>query len=188
MATFLPGSVLIPYENYSDDTRLSQISGTSLVCWTCHIKVKKSHSSSSLHLCALSLYSQSGKTSYRQISWSFEAARFGFRLFQSLRILTGTSAAVLPRCLSNFRALRSLIHTISRLRDFTIFGGKTSYLLVNRGPESRFASTAQHHHETLNFMLHCWPYPGMCCIEYQCDYTTTPISCYTNSDIRFWLN
>ena len=80
------------------------------------------------------LYSLSGKTSYRKISWSLEAARFGFKLFQSLWNLTGTSAALLPRCLSNFRAIRPLQHPISRLRDFTRFGGKTSYRLVNRGP------------------------------------------------------
>ena len=30
------------------------------------------------------LSSLSGKTSYRKISWSLEAARFGFKLFQSL--------------------------------------------------------------------------------------------------------
>ena len=40
----------------------------------------------------------------------------------------------MPRCLSNFRAIRPLQHPISRLRDFTRFGGKTSYRLVNRGP------------------------------------------------------
>ena len=80
------------------------------------------------------LYSLSGKTSYRKISWSLEAARFGFKLFQSLWNLAGTSAALLPRCLSNFRAIRPLQHPISRLRDFTRFGGKTSYRLVNRGP------------------------------------------------------
>ena len=57
---------------------------------------------------SLGLYSLSGKTSYRKISWSLEAARFRFRLFQSLWNLTGTSAAALPRCLSNFRALRLL--------------------------------------------------------------------------------
>ena len=51
------------------------------------------------------LYSLSGWTSYRKISWSLEATRFGFRLFQSLWNLTGTSAAVLPRCPSNFRAI-----------------------------------------------------------------------------------
>ena len=82
------------------------------------------------------LYSLSGKTSYRKISWSLEAARFGFKLFQSLWNLVGTSAALLPRCLSNFRAIRPLQHPISRLRDFTGFGGKTSYRLVNRGPVS----------------------------------------------------
>ena len=80
-------------------------------------------------------YSLSGKTSYRKISWSLEAARFGFNLFQSLWNLAGTWAALLPRCLSNFRAIRPLQHPISRLRDFTRFGGKTSYRLVNRGPE-----------------------------------------------------
>ena len=41
----------------------------------------------------LGLYSLSGKTSYRKISWSLEPARFGFKLFQSLWNLTGTSAA-----------------------------------------------------------------------------------------------
>ena len=112
------------------------------------------------------LYSLSGKTSYRKISWSLEAAWFGFKLFQSLWNLAGTSAALLPRCLSNFRslwnlagtsaallprclsnfrAIRPLQHTISRLRDFTRFGGKTSYRLVNRGPEYY-----------LDWMLRCW--------------------------------
>ena len=67
----------------------------------------------------LGFYSLSGKTSYRKISWSLEAARFGFKLFQSLWNLAGTSAALLPRCLSNFRAIRPLQHPIPRLRDFT---------------------------------------------------------------------
>ena len=83
----------------------------------------------------LGLYSLSGKTSYRKISWSLEAARFGFKLFQWLWNLAGTSAALLPRCLSNFRAIRPLQHPISWLRDITRFGGKTSYSLVNRGPD-----------------------------------------------------
>ena len=88
-----------------------------------------------LEVHTLGLYSLSGKTSYCKISWSLEAARFGFKLFQSLWNLAGTSAALLPRCLSNFRAIRPLQHPISRLRDFTRFGGKTSYRLVNRGPD-----------------------------------------------------
>ena len=83
---------------------------------------------------SLGLYSLSGKTSYRKISWSLEAARFGSKLLRSLWNLAGTPAALLPRCLSNFRAIRPLQHPISRLRDFTRFGGKTFYRLVNRGP------------------------------------------------------
>ena len=53
------------------------------------------------------LYSLSRWTSHRKILWSLWAARFGFRLFQSLWNLIGTSAAVLPRCLSNFRSIQS---------------------------------------------------------------------------------
>ena len=56
----------------------------------------------------LGLYSLRGKTTYRKIAWSLEAARFMFRLFQSLWNLTSISAAILPRCLSNFRTIRSL--------------------------------------------------------------------------------
>ena len=41
----------------------------------------------------LYVYSLSGTTPYRKIPWSLEAARFRFRLFQSLWHLTGTSAA-----------------------------------------------------------------------------------------------
>ena len=50
------------------------------------------------------LYSLSSKTSYRNISWGVEAARFGFRIFQSLCNLTDTSAALLPRCLCQIQA------------------------------------------------------------------------------------
>ena len=55
----------------------------------------------------LGLYSLSGRTSYRNIKWSREAARFICRLFQTLWNLTGTSTAALPRCLSILRAIRS---------------------------------------------------------------------------------
>ena len=79
------------------------------------------------------LYSQSRRTSYRKISWSLGAVGFGFRFFKSLWNLTGTTAAALPRCLSYFRAIRSLYHPISWLRDFTRSCRKTSYRLVNSG-------------------------------------------------------
>ena len=79
----------------------------------------------------------SGKTSYRKISWSLEAARFGFKLFQSLWNLADTSAALLRRCLSNFRAIRPL--------QFRGFETKTSYRLVNRGPGNHFTNKFSHH-------------------------------------------
>ena len=48
------------------------------------------------------LYSLSGKTSYCQISRSLEAARLG------VMIIVLLSAALLPRCLSNFRVLEKV--------------------------------------------------------------------------------
>ena len=51
------------------------------------------------------LYSLSGKTSYRNISWNLKAAKFRFRLSRLLWNLIGTFAAVLLRCLSNFRVI-----------------------------------------------------------------------------------
>ena len=53
----------------------------------------------------LGLYSLSGKTSYRQISWSLETARLDVIMIVSLWNLAGVSAALLPRCLPNFRAI-----------------------------------------------------------------------------------
>ena len=77
-----------------------------------------------------SLYSLGGRTSYSNISRSLLAARFAFRLLQSLWKLTGTSAAALPRCPSNFRVLRPTSnHAVSR------FDGKASVRWVNRGTE-----------------------------------------------------
>ena len=65
------------------------------------------------------LYSLSERTSYRKISWSHEAARFGFRLSQSLWNLTGNSAAALPRCLSYFKRNN---HYKTQSRGFRISG------------------------------------------------------------------
>ena len=56
----------------------------------------------------MDLYPLSGNTSNRKNSWSLEAPRFGFRLFQSLWHLAGTSAAALPRCLSNVGTIKLL--------------------------------------------------------------------------------
>ena len=48
------------------------------------------------------------KTSYRKISWSLEAARLGDTMVVSVWNLTGISAALLPRSLSNYRAVRTV--------------------------------------------------------------------------------
>ena len=55
------------------------------------------------------------------------------------------SAAALPRCLSTFRAIRSLKHPALRPRDFTGFGCKTSYHSLNRGPAGFRIMRDQHY-------------------------------------------
>ena len=51
------------------------------------------------------LYSLRGKTCCCKISWSLEAARLNVMMIVSLWNLTGISAVLLPKCLSNFRAI-----------------------------------------------------------------------------------
>ena len=99
------------------------------------------------------LCSLSGRTSYREISWVLEAARFGFKLFQSLWLLTGTSVTVLPQCLSHFRAIQSSQHPVSRLRDFTKCCSKMPARLVNRGPVqyAEYAALENHVHSCCCF-------------------------------------
>ena len=83
--------------------------------------------------------STSDKTSYRKISWSLEAARFVSKIVRSLWNLTGTSAAVLPTCQSNFKAMRWFKLPISQLRDFARSYDKTSYRILKRGPGHKYA-------------------------------------------------
>ena len=89
------------------------------------------------------------KTSYRKISQSLEAAKFVFRIVRSLWNLTGTSAAMLPMCLSNFKAMRQSKLPISRLRDFTRSYEKTSYRILKRGPGGHFSN--RHQLQSSNF-------------------------------------
>ena len=77
----------------------------------------------------------SEKTSYRKISWSLEAARFVFRIVRSLWNLTGTSAALPPMCLSNFKTIQQFKVPISWLRDFTKSDDKTSFRISRRDRE-----------------------------------------------------
>ena len=80
----------------------------------------------------------SEKTSFRKISSSLEATRFVFRIVRSLWNLTGTSAAVLPMCLSSFKAIRQFKVRISWLRDFTRSYEKTYFRILRRGPGRSF--------------------------------------------------
>ena len=77
----------------------------------------------------------SDKASYCKISQSLEAARFVFRVVGSLWSLTGTTAAMLPTCLSNFKLMRQFKWQISRLQDFTRSHDKTSYRILKRNPD-----------------------------------------------------
>ena len=80
----------------------------------------------------LGLYSLSGRTSYRKISRSLEAARLDVSLWN----LTGISAVLLSRCLSIFGAIGKVWIWISPLRDITRSRCKTSVRSVNKGPVS----------------------------------------------------
>ena len=76
----------------------------------------------------------SGGTSFGGISWSLGAARFVFGIVRSLWDLTGTSAAVLPTCLSNCCAIRRFRVPISWLRGFARPCGGASFRMLRRGP------------------------------------------------------
>ena len=71
------------------------------------------------------LYSSNNKLSYQKISHSLGATRLSVTIMTSLWNSTGAMTEMLPRCLSNYIAIRQLLTHISRLRDF----GSTSYLL-----------------------------------------------------------
>ena len=82
-----------------------------------------------MSLRALSL---SGRASYHKISWSLEALWLDVIIKITLCNLTGISAALLPRCLPNLRAIGKVKPRISRLQELTRFCDKTSVRLVNR--------------------------------------------------------
>ena len=74
----------------------------------------------------------SDETSCRKISGSLESAKFVFRIDRSLRKLTVTSAVLLPRCLSNFKAMRPFIPPILLPRDLKKSYDKTSCRILKR--------------------------------------------------------
>ena len=77
----------------------------------------------------------SKKTSYHKISWSLEVVRLIVWFIESLWILTSTSAALLPICLSNFRAIMQFYIQISQLKDFARSYNKMSYQILKQGPD-----------------------------------------------------
>ena len=130
----------------------------------------------------ISLYSRdlgpvsiSEKTSFRKISLSLEATRSVLWIVVSLWNWTGMSAALLPRCLSNFRAIGQFLIQISRLRDFTRSYGKTSFRILRRGTcNPGLGSGAPH--VTYYFCLHSndaqcfqqWRHPLRFQVEWVC--------------------
>ena len=76
-----------------------------------------------------SFTSVSDKTSHSEISWSLEATRLSVWIIASLWNLTGTLAALLPRCVSNFR----VIIQFSQLQNFARSEKKTSYPTLKWG-------------------------------------------------------
>ena len=85
----------------------------------------------------------SDKTSYCKISQRLEAARFVFRTVQSPWNLTGTTAAVLQMCLSNFKTIRKSKLPISWLRDFRSYD-KTSYQILKRCSGRYYPNALRH--------------------------------------------
>ena len=82
----------------------------------------------------MGLNSLSGKTSYRQISWSLKAVRLNFIMITSFWNLTGTSAALLLRCLSNFRVTGKSNPKYGGFWDVMRSCHKKVVRLVKRGP------------------------------------------------------
>ena len=83
-----------------------------------------------------------------------EKTRFVFRIVRSLWNLTGTSAAVLPMCLWNFKSIRQFKVPISWLRDFTRSYEKTSFRILRRGPARLRVLTVPFHGTCLPLEIH----------------------------------
>ena len=75
----------------------------------------------------------------KRISWNLEATRSGIKILESFWNLTGVSAALLPRHISNFRAIPQCYTHISLLPDFASFGYNLSYHFTNKCPGVRYS-------------------------------------------------
>ena len=77
--------------------------------------------------------SKCNNMSYCKISSSLEAVRLVLWIIASLWNLTGALAALLPRCLSNFRVIEQFQIQILQFWDFTRSYNKTSYRILKQG-------------------------------------------------------
>ena len=85
------------------------------------------------------------KTSYRQISWSVKATKLHVILILSLWNLTGISASLLPRCLSNFKAIWKIwTRGFEASRDLA---ARSCVRLVNRGPGGYTMLSIKYNHD-----------------------------------------
>ena len=66
--------------------------------------------------------------------WSFKAASFVLRIVWSLWNLAGTLAAVLSRCLSNFKVMQLFKLSILWLRDYMKSYDKVYHWILKQGP------------------------------------------------------
>ena len=82
------------------------------------------------------------RTSRRTSSWNLDTARLNLMIIVSLWNMTGISATLLSRCLSNCRAIAKVWTRILQLQNFTTFCGKTR-LAFSRGPAEWLNATAK---------------------------------------------
>ena len=93
----------LPYRQYVfDHIALIYSNSTGHVAW---LPLQRLSSWCLVIQSSQGLYSLSRRTSYGKISWILEAAKLGVIMVASLWHLTGISAVLLPRSLSNFRAI-----------------------------------------------------------------------------------
>ena len=109
-----------------------------------------------------------------------------YRIARSLWNLTDTSEALLPICLSNFKAMRQFILPISRLRDFT--RSYEDFLSdIERGPR------AELHAQTRN-TLHSASHEACCkscdgdMEEYHSNFLISPTETHSNGSQHRELN
>ena len=129
----------------------------------CHYKTLLSpshhYSSWSDNIVVQGLVSKSHKASYCKNSQSHEAAILVFRIARLLWNLTDTSAALLPKHPSNFKAMWRLKLPISWLRVFTRSYNNASDQILKRNPDRPLFKQSFTPRSTSDTRLSSWPWP-----------------------------